>query len=96
MQNKDGSLNPEDVQSDKKCELGQWIFGEGRHLESNPSFIELRKKHYEFHLAVAVLVRKMNAGGSITEELEVGSRSEFSKATADVVSALAKLKKQVK
>jgi|SRR5262252_9378676 len=94
LQKKDGSLNPDDIQSDKKCELGQWIFGEGRQLESNPFFIELKKKHTEFHVAAATLVRKMNAGESVGEELEVGSRSEFSKATAGVVNALARLKKE--
>jgi len=36
----------------------------------------------------------MNAGESVAEELEVGSRSEFSKATAGVVNALARLKKE--
>jgi len=25
LQKKDGSLNPDDIQSDKKCDLGQWI-----------------------------------------------------------------------
>ena len=96
LQKKDGSLNPDDIQSDKKCDLGQWICGEGRQLESDPSFLELRKKHAEFHIAAATLVRKMNAGESVGEELEVGSRSEFSKATAAVVNVLAKLKKEIK
>ncbi len=91
----DGSLNSADVQSDQKCELGQWIHGEGTKWNSKPAFAELKTRHAQFHAAAAALVRKVDSGGPIAEELTIGSGSEFSKCTSAVVNALVKLRDEV-
>jgi hypothetical protein len=88
----DGSLNSADVQSDQKCELGQWIHGEGSKWNQKPAFIELQKRHAQFHVAAAALVRKVDAGQLVDDDVNVGSGSEFSKSTAAVVKALVKLR----
>ena len=89
---KDGSLNAADAQSDQKCELGQWIHGEGKKWAQKPAFIELKSRHAQFHAAAAALIRKVDSGQSVTTELAVGSGSEFSKCTSAVVNALVKLR----
>ena len=92
LEKKDGSLNAADVQSDQKCELGQWIHGEGSKWNQKPAFIDLRARHAQFHAAAAALVRKVDSGQSVNDDIIVGSGSEFSKSTAAVVKALVKLR----
>jgi hypothetical protein len=93
---KDGLLNPAEIQSDQQCPLGQWIYGEGQKWKAKLSFGTLKARHAEFHAAAATLVRKANAGQPVDEELFLGSRSEFSKCTADVISALVKMREETK
>jgi hypothetical protein len=92
LEKRDGSLNSADVQSDQKCELGQWIHGEGRKWNRKPAFIELKTRHAQFHAAAAALVRKVDSGLSVNDDIIVGSGSEFSKSTAGVVKSLVKLR----
>jgi hypothetical protein len=88
----DGSLSAAVVDLDEKCELGRWIYGEGKQWSQKPAFRELKNLHSQFHLAAAALVRKVNSGQAVDDELLVGSGSEFSKCTSAVVKALVKLR----
>ncbi len=94
LEKKDGSLKASEVQSDQNCPLGQWIYGEGQKIGSDPTFRELKKQHTKFHTVAEGLVRKVDSGQSVAQDLEVGSKSEFLACTATVVNLLAKLKKE--
>ncbi len=96
FEHNDISLDNDEIESDQKCTLGQWIYSEGQKWNSSASFAMLRTRHAEFHRAAANLLRKVAAGESVDEELCVGSRSEFSKCTADVVKALVQMREEAK
>jgi hypothetical protein len=91
----DGSLHPNEVSLDHKCELGEWIYGEGAAYSALPEFTRLKYEHARFHAAAAEIVRKANSGDPATEEVQPCSSSEFSTASAAVVIALMSMKKQV-
>jgi Chemoreceptor zinc-binding domain len=91
----DGSLSAPEIALDNKCELGKWISGEGAKYSNLPEFKSLRSQHAHFHKAAAEIVRKVDAGHNVTEEVALGAKSEFSSASADVVSAIMALKAEV-
>jgi hypothetical protein len=91
----DHSLKPADVEVDNKCPLGQWIHGEGAQWIAKPSYATLKMEHAKFHKAAAAVVRKADSGQSVTEEVALGAKSEFTAASGAVVSAIMHMKKDV-
>ena len=91
----DGCLHPDDFRADDKCELGQWIYGEGAHHSALPEFANLKYAHARFHTVVAELVAKANSGEPVNAEMEPCSNSEFSTASAGMVIALMAMKKHL-
>lgn len=91
----DLSLRPGDVSLDHKCELGQWIYGEGAAYSAMPEYTRLKYEHARFHMIAAELVRKANAGESVSREMEPCSNSEFSLSSSAVVIAIMAMKKRL-
>jgi len=92
----DGSLKPADIQSDRKCPLGQWIHGEAAQWIGNAAYSELKMQHARFHAAAAALVRKADAGQPVSEELALGSESDFTKTTSAVVAAIVRMRDEAR
>jgi hypothetical protein len=88
----DRSLSASEVMLDNKCDLGQWIHGEGAKFATLPEFQSLRSEHARFHKAAAEVIRKADSGKDVSEEVSIGAKSEFSSATAAVVNAIVALK----
>ena len=42
-------LNPETIQKDNVCDLGQWLHGEGQKFAADPEFSGLLQAHAAFH-----------------------------------------------
>lgn len=95
IRNPDKSLKPEDVCLDNKCDLGKWIYGEGKKFESLSEFSTLKVEHAKFHKCAAEVIKKADAGQSVSEEVQIGGSSEFSKASSAVVTAILLMKKKV-
>ena len=93
LEKPDRSLQASEVALDNKCKLGEWITGEGRKHAASPLFKTLTAEHARFHKAAAELVRRANLGENVDEEVALGASSEFAKATAAVVGAIAEMKK---
>lgn len=91
---KDGSLSSGEVSADNKCVLGQWIHGEGTRYSKLPEYSTLKKEHARFHKAAADVVLKAESGQLVTEEVALGSRSDFATTSSAVVMAIAAMKKQ--
>lgn len=90
----DGSLKADEVQSDHKCDLGKWIHGEGMKHKSLADYKTLRDQHATFHKAAAAdIIRRADSGKSVTEEIAVGSNSDFGKASQAVVLAIMNMKR---
>jgi methyl-accepting chemotaxis protein len=91
----DGSLRPADVSLDHKCVLGQWIYSEGATYSSLPEYIRLKYEHARFHGIAAELVRRANAGESVSGQMAPCSNSAFSTASAAIVIAIVAMKKRL-
>lgn len=92
----DGSLKPVDVEVDNKCNLGQWIYGEGSKLSNFSEYATLKNEHNKFHKAAAEVIRKADRGESITDEIALGSKSAFGSASSAVVSAIMSMRMKAK
>jgi hypothetical protein len=91
----DGSLLAPEIALDNTCELGMWVSGKGAKYSDLPEFQSMRSQHARFHKVVAEIVRKVDSGQRYAEEAALGAKSEFSSASADVVSAILSFKAEV-
>jgi len=94
LRNPDGSLKVGDIQVDNKCQLGQWIYGEGAKYSSFPEYQKLRTEHARFHKAAASVVQKADSGQDTSEETALGGKSDFSSASSAVVAAIMEMKRK--
>jgi len=91
----DHSLNSASVSADDHCDLGKWLHGEGRKFANLPEFSKLMTAHAHFHKAAGDVIKKADAGQSMTEEVALGARSEYATASSAVVSSLMAMKVKV-
>lgn len=57
------ALDPDTLDSDSRCLLGQWLHGYGNHrYGDNARFKELKDLHAEFHHRAAEIVRAVHQG----------------------------------
>lgn len=90
----DGSLKTADVQVDNKCQLGQWIHGEGAKWSHLPEYTTLKAEHARFHKAAAEVIKKADAGKNVSEDVAIGGASEFAQASSKVISAIMSMKRK--
>ncbi|MCK5517852.1 MAG: CZB domain-containing protein [Alphaproteobacteria bacterium] len=92
----DGSLKADVVSCDDKCEMGQWIHSaEAAKFSSTPEFVTMKTEHARFHKAAGNIIRKVDSGQDITEDLALGSDSEFGVASSTVVAAIMAMMKKM-
>lgn len=90
----DKSIKADEVAQDNKCDLGKWILQSASQFSNNQDYKALKEAHTRFHKAAAEVVRKADAGQAVSEEIQLGGASEFSKASTAVVSAIMAMKKK--
>ena len=82
------------VANDHGCELGRWLFGEGRaKYGSHGAHAECVAKHAEFHKAASQVARLINDGSYAQAETSLGAASPFGRASSAVGVAILQLKK---
>ncbi len=94
LRNPDGTLGPGEIGRDDRCELGRWLYGEGKKYALLPEYRTLVGEHARFHRAAANVVRKADQGHDTSKETALGQKSEFATASLNVVAAIAALKKK--
>jgi Chemoreceptor zinc-binding domain len=92
----DQSLDPAVIALDDHCDLGRWLRGEGTAESGWVGFAQLVRDHARFHAEAANLVRRADAGERIAEEVALGSKSEYAKASNAVTTALLLIKSKRK
>jgi methyl-accepting chemotaxis protein len=92
IQKPDGSLKSEDVCLDNKCILGKWIYGEGTHCSHLSEYQKLKDSHAKFHKEASEIIKRVNMGVNVSEEIMLGSSSPFTNASKEVASLLLALK----
>jgi hypothetical protein len=93
LRNPDKSLTPTTVESDRNCDLGKWLHGEGTKFTANPKFAQLVAEHAKFHKAAASIIRQADTGKNVLEEVALGSKSDFAATSAKVVGLILECKK---
>jgi methyl-accepting chemotaxis protein len=84
------NINPSEFLSHRECQLGKWYYSEGmKNFGKVPEFIELGRKHEEFHRIGAQLIKLANEGK--IEEAERKFR-ETDPLTNELLSLLDRLK----
>ena len=51
-----------------KCDLGRWIYGDGKHLSGNSTYKTLEEEHKQFHLAAGAIIQAKTAGNKSQAE----------------------------
>lgn len=93
--NKD-RLDADTITCDDKCALGKWIHGDGGHQwGSRPLFQKLQDKHAEFHQCAGTVARKINAGQYDHADQLLGSGSDFSNVSMEVLTMLSSAKRSM-
>ena len=87
-------MRASDVRGDDACELGRWLYGEGRrsHAGSAP-FEELRRTHAAFHRAAADVVALMEAGRFDDAAAAIDEQGPYAEATANVRATILQLQR---
>jgi len=91
---RDNSMNVAEIGAEDRCVLGQWIRDQPKPHSETPELVRLKKAHLRFHQAAADLVRRANAGESVSQEMVFGAGSEFSKASSAIIQAIVAMKKK--
>jgi methyl-accepting chemotaxis protein len=82
--------DPATVEKDNLCGLGQWIYGDGRKLASEPLFEQLRSDHAVFHKCAAKIIREILSDR--TNDAQRLMDGEYAEAAHKVIGALTKMK----
>jgi hypothetical protein len=80
------------VGSDRHCQLGKWLAGEGRAYESSAEYREARDMHARFHTCAAEVVRAVQRDDREGARRLLAPRSEFRRCSEALVRLLASLK----
>ena len=89
----DGSLAHAAASDDTVCDLGKWLHGDARRAYADKKeLLELQAAHALFHLEAGEVVRQVDSGQEIPEEVLVGANSPYAAASERVVSRILRAK----
>lgn len=94
IRNPDQSLKATEVGRDDVCQLGCWIHGDGRSFASLPEYAALKAAHDRFHKAAAEIVRKADAGETVSSDIALSATSPYAKTSMEVVQAIMAMKRK--
>lgn len=92
-----GEIVDEDaIARDNCCELGRWLYGEGRAKHEKLSeFIDVIKDHKNFHVEAGRVAKLINKKRYTEAESAMNAVSPYASASSAVALALTRLKKKV-
>ena len=81
------------IEKDNVCELGKWLYGEGKRFRSESVFPKLVEAHAAFHKAAAAIAELVHRGQQATAQQRLeASDSEFVVRSREVVKYLVSLR----
>jgi len=86
-------LDSKVVCRDDKCELGAWIYGEGKSLAARPEFAAVQKVHATFHRCAGDVVRAIEVGDRAKADRLLATDGPFDVASKETVVAIVRLKR---
>lgn len=91
-----GSLDPDIVGRDDRCEFGAWLHGDGAAAKSQPSYAAVVSAHATFHRCAADIVRRIKAGNiEEAQGMLADPTSDYVRASRDVILNISRLKREV-
>ena len=89
------ALDVDRICSDKNCDLGRWLHGEGRHqCGSAPSFGACIEAHAKFHREAGAVAATINRRDYVKAEQMLGIGSTFAETSTGVAVILRRLKRE--
>ena len=89
-------LDAASIGKDNCCELGKWIYGEGKQtMSTKPEFTALLEKHKVFHVEAGKVATTINSGKYSDASAMISGSSPFGAASSAVGLAIGGLKKVV-
>jgi hypothetical protein len=83
------------IAKDDRCDLGKWLHGDAKGKYSRlTSYADCVKKHAHFHLAASEVAKKINARQFDEARALLAMGTDFSLASAAIVSALNALEQE--
>jgi methyl-accepting chemotaxis protein len=82
------------VRADNQCDLGKWIYGDGKSHQSLPEFQELKSQHAHFHKAAADVVEMIKKGDKAKAHADLES-GVFAGVSVKVVNAITNLRHKI-
>lgn len=95
LRKKDGSLKAAEARVDNRCELGRWLYGEGKKYSSTAEYQMLIGEHARFHRAAGEVIDRANSGQELNADRILHYDSEYGIASRNVVKAIMDLKRKV-
>lgn len=95
IRNPDGSLDPKAIQPDNLCDLGKWIYQSASDHADLEEYKKLKECHAKFHKCAADIVTRADKGEKLTDEIALGSNSDYAKLSLEVVGLIMTMKKKV-
>jgi len=90
------SMDAETIGRDDCCELGQWVHGPGRsRYGGHVSFVTLVGAHRAFHHEAGKVAAMINRGDYDAAEQQLGSHTDFARASSKVDVAVIQLKNEL-
>lgn len=86
-------LDPETIQQDNRCALGQWIYGDGQSMTALPGFEEVREMHAQFHQYASDVIVLHQSGH--TPDAEKLLTSDYSRLSERLKRQILNLSRQV-
>lgn len=83
------------VGADDRCDLGRWIYAEGKVHQNLDEYQNLRSLHAHFHLTAGNVVELIAKGDNISARTEIESGT-FAAATVKVIIAITKLQEKLR
>lgn len=77
--------------ADNQCEIGKWIYSEGRQYEALESFTALQASHKAFHARVGHVL-DLIAVGRLDDARNDIQKGAYKQASAETIDAINKLK----
>ena len=85
-------LSSATICKDNLCDLGKWIYGDGAQYKTKAQYNDLVKKHANFHVCAADVVKKVEGNDKTGAKTLLGSA--FAAASKETVTAIMELKKE--
>lgn len=88
-------LDVNTIGKDNCCDLGKWLYGEGKKHAQSASYTDLVVKHARFHQQAALVATEINAAEFSKATQMLANETPYAVASSSVAMAIQKLKKEI-